>query len=132
VLLIITDGNDNTSATTLKQLVYKARQQEVLIYCIGLLSDDDPREAKKAAVALKALTTATGGLDYYPKSLDEINRITPEVAHEIRNQYILAYSPTDQSLDGSFRRVDVVVNGFGHPTVRTRNGYYASPGGGAR
>ncbi|HLX41932.1 MAG TPA: VWA domain-containing protein [Bryobacteraceae bacterium] len=132
VLLVITDGNDNTSATTLKQLVYKARQQEVLIYCIALLSDDEPREAKKAAAALKALTTATGGLDYYPKSLAEIDQITPEVAHEIRNQYILAYSPTNQSLDGSFRKVDVVVNGFGHPTVRTRNGYYASPEGGAR
>jgi Ca-activated chloride channel homolog len=113
-------------------LVYKARQQEVLIYCIGLLSDDEPREAKKATAALKALTTATGGLDYYPKSLAEIDQITPEVAHEIRNQYILAYSPTNQALDGSFRKVDVVVNGFGHPTVRTRNGYYASPEGGAR
>jgi Ca-activated chloride channel homolog len=132
VLLVVTDGNDNTSNTTLKQLVYKARQNEVLIYCIGLLSDDDPREAKKAAAALKALAAATGGLDYYPKDLAEIDRITPQVAHEIRNQFILAYSPSNQALDGSFRKVDVVVNGFGHPTVRTRNGYYASPGGGAR
>lgn len=132
VLLVITDGNDNTSTTTLKQLVYKARQEEVLIYCIGLLSDDEPREAKKAAAALKAITVATGGLDYYPKDLAEIDRITPQVAHEIRNQFILAYSPTNQALDGSFRKVDVVVNGFGHPTVRTRNGYHATPAGGAR
>jgi len=132
VLLVVTDGNDNTSQTTLKQLIYKARQNEVLIYSIGLLSDDEPREAKKATAALKALTTATGGIDYYPKDLAEIDRITPQVAHEIRNQFILAYSPTNQALDGSFRKVDVVVNGFGHPTVRTRNGYYASPAGGAR
>jgi len=132
VLLVVTDGNDNTSQTTLKQLIYKARQNEVLIYSIGLLSDDEPREAKKATAALKALTTATGGIDYYPKDLAEIDRITPQVAHEIRNQFTLAYSPTNQALDGSFRKVDVVVNGFGHPTVRTRNGYYASPGGGAR
>jgi Ca-activated chloride channel family protein len=132
VLLVVTDGNDNTSQTTLKQLIYKARQNEVLIYCIGLLSDDEPREAKKAAASLKALTTATGGLDYYPKDLAEIDRVTPQVAHEIRNQYILAYSPSNQALDGSFRKVDVTVNGFGHPTVRTRNGYYASPAGGTR
>ena len=132
VLLVVTDGNDNTSQTTLKQLIYKARQNEVLIYSIGLLSDDEPREARKAEVALKALTSATGGLDYYPKDLAEIDRITPEVAHEIRNQYILAYSPTNPALDGSFRKVDVVVNGYGHPNVRTRNGYYASPAGGAR
>ena len=45
---------------------------------------------------------------------------------ELRNQYLLEYSPTNQVLDGSFRAIKVVVNGFGRPTVRTRNGYYAS------
>ena len=50
-----------------------------------------------------------------------------EVAHEIRNQYIIAYTPEIQALDGSFRQIKVTVNGPGHPSVRTRNGYYATP-----
>ena len=127
VLLVVTDGNDNTSTETLEQLVRKARQSEVLIYCIGLLNEEEPREAKKAKRALKDLADASGGLDFYPKDLAEVDRITPQVAHEIRNQYILGYNPTNQALDGSFRQIKVVVNGFGHPTVRTRNGYYAVP-----
>lgn len=127
VLLVVTDGNDNTSNETLEQLVRKARQSEVLIYCIGLLNEEEPREARKAKRALKDLADASGGLDYYPKDLAEVERITPQVAHEIRNQYILGYNPTNAALDGSFRQIRVVVTGFGHPTVRTRSGYYAVP-----
>ena len=127
VLLVVTDGNDNTSNETLEQLVRKARQSEVLVYCIGLLSEEEPREARAAKRALKALAEASGGLDYYPKSLAEVETITPQIAHEIRNQYIIAYSPTNPALDGTFRAIRVTVNGPGHPTVRTRNGYFATP-----
>jgi Ca-activated chloride channel homolog len=127
VLLVITDGNDNTSNETLEQLVRKARNSEVLIYCIGLLNDEEPREGRAAKRALKALAEASGGLDYYPKTLGEVESITPQIAHEIRNQYILAYSPTNTALDGSFRAVKVTVKAPGNPTVRVRNGYYANP-----
>jgi Ca-activated chloride channel family protein len=126
VLLVITDGNDNTSNETLEQLVRKARQSEVLIYCIGLLNDEEPREGRAAKRALKALAEASGGLDYYPKTLSEIETITPQIAHEIRNQYILAYSPLNAALDGTFRAIKVTVNAPGHLTVRTRNGYFAN------
>jgi len=127
VLLVVTDGNDNSSDETLENLVRKAQRSEVLIYSIGLLSEEEPREARAARRALKALAEASGGLDYYPKDLAEVEKITPEVAKEIRNQYVLAYSPTNQNLDGTFRKIQVTVNGYGKPTVRTRNGYYASP-----
>ena len=80
-----------------------------------------------ARKALKALADASGGLDYYPKSISEVQEITPRVAHEIRNQYILGYTSSNQALDGSFRQIKVTVTGFGRPTVRTRNGYYATP-----
>ena len=126
VLLVITDGNDNTSNETLEQLVRKARQSEVLIYCIGLLNEEEPREARAAKHALKDLAIASGGLDYYPKTLGEVESITPQIAHEIRNQYILAYTPTNQALDGSFRQIRVTVKWQGNPSVRTRNGYYAT------
>src|SRR3984885_11703053 len=126
VLLVITDGNDNTSNETLEQLFRKAHQSEVLIYCIGLLSEEEPREARAAKRALSELATASGGLAYYPKSLSEVESITPQIAHEIRNQYILAYTPTNAVLDGKFRSIRVTVNAPGHPTVRVRNGYYAN------
>ena len=129
VLVVITDGNDNTSTMGLEDLVKKSQQNEVLIYLIGILGDEDQREAKKARKAMKLLAEASGGMDYYPKDLEEVERLTPEVAHEIRNQYTLAYTPTNVALDGTFRKINVVVNASGRPTVRTRNGYYASPGG---
>ncbi len=125
--MVVTDGDDNTSNLSLEELVRKAEQSDVLIYSVGILSDEEPREAKRAKRALHDLAVASGGQDYYPKDLAEVDKITPEVAHEIRNQYTMAYSPTNPVLDGTFRKITVMVNAPGRPTVRTRNGYYAFP-----
>jgi Ca-activated chloride channel homolog len=128
VLVVITDGNDNTSTVSLEKLVQKTQQvQDVLIYSVGLLNEEEARERKKAQRALEALAVASGGYAYYPKLPADVDKVCLQVAHEIRNQYILAYSPTIQALDGSFRQIKVTVNGPNHPTVRTRSGYYASP-----
>lgn len=128
VLVVVTDGNDNNdSGINLEQLIRKAQQSEVLIYCIGLLSEEEPHEARAAKRALKELAEASGGQDYYPKDVAEVDKIMPEVAHDVRNQYLLAYTPTNSALDGKFRTIKVKVNGFGNPIVRTRNGYYAKP-----
>jgi len=126
VLVIVTDGNDNTSNINLEELMRKAQQSDVLIYSIGILSEEEPREAKKAKRALGDLAKASGAMDYYPKDLEEVDKIVPEVAHEIRNQYTLAYSPLNPALDGTFRKITVQVNAPRRPTVRSRNGYYAS------
>jgi VWFA-related protein len=128
VLLVVTDGNDTTSDETLEQLVRETRQSDgVLIYSIGLLSEEAPHDAKSAQRALKALAEASGGLAYYPKDLAEVDKITPQVASEIRHQYLLAYTPTNDVLDGTFRQIKVTVIGNGKPAARARNGYYASP-----
>ena len=127
VILVVTDGNDNASMISLENLVRAAQQSEVIIYAIGLLSDEERREAKRAKRALDALTEATGGQVYYPKELADVDRIAHQVAHDIRNQYTLGYTPTNQALDGSFRQIRVVANGSGRPVVRTRTGYYATP-----
>ena len=126
VLLVITDGNDNYSDESLEQLVRESRQSGVLIYCIGLLTEEEPGERRKAQRALKDLAEASGGLDYYPKTLAEVEKITPLVAEEIRKQYLLAYTPSNSALDGSYRKIEVRLSGFGHPNVRYRNGYYAT------
>jgi Ca-activated chloride channel family protein len=129
VLLVITDGADTASddRDTLEKLVNKAEQSEVLIYAIGLLNDEEPHDAKKAKRVLDTLTKASGGTSFYPKNLTEVDPITLEVAREIRNQYVIEYSPAIQALDGSFRQIKVLVNGPGKPIVRTRTGYYANP-----
>jgi VWFA-related protein len=112
---------------SLEQVLRKSRDSEVLVYALGLLNEEERGDARAAKKALKALTEASGGLDYYPASLSDVEEIIPRVARELRNQYILGYTSSNPALDGSFRQIKVTVNGFGRPTVRTRNGYYATP-----
>ena len=126
-LVVVTDGNDNRSLETLDAVVRAAQQNEVLIYTVGLLADETPREAARARRALDSLAQATGGQSYYPADVSEIERIGPRIAHEIRNQYIVTYSPSNQELDGSFRQIRVLVDSPGVDAVRTRTGYYATP-----
>ncbi len=126
VLLVVTDGNDNASTVNLEKVVNRARQSEVLIYAIGLLNEEERHEAKIAKRALDALANESGGLAFYPKAVADVDRIALQVAHDIRNQYTIAYSPTIQAFDGSFRQIKVTVNAPGRPLVRTRTGYYAT------
>lgn len=127
VLLVVTDGNDTVSSgVTLEKLVEKAHKSEVLIYAIGILGKEDQRDAKKAKRAIDALTKASGGASYYPNDLVEVESLAEQVAHDIRSQYVIGYSPTNPNLDGSFRTIKVVAAG-GRYSVRTRTGYYATP-----
>jgi Ca-activated chloride channel homolog len=127
VLLVITDGNDNASGTSLEKIVARSNQSDVLVYAIGLFTEEEKREASKARRALNELTTATGGLAFYPKEVAEVQSLAVEVAHDIRNQYTIAYTPSIQALDGSYRQIRVTVDAPGKPVVRTRTGYYATP-----
>ena len=127
VLLVITDGNDNASTINLEKLVNRAQQNEVLLFSIGLLNEEERHEARIAKRALDTLTRESGGQAFYPKGVADVDQLALQVAHEIRNQYTIAYSPTVPQMDGSFRQIKVTVNGPGHPLVRTRTGYYATP-----
>jgi VWFA-related protein len=125
VLLVITDGNDTTSVgITLEKLVEKAQRSGVLIYCIGILGQEERRDAKRAQRAMETLTKASGGVAYFPLTVEEVDSIAEQVAADIRNQYVLAYSPTNQNLDGTYRRIKVTS---GKLSIRTRTGYYATP-----
>jgi len=126
VLLVVTDGNDTASVgISLENLVTKAEKSGVLIYAIGILGDEDRREAKKAQRAMNAIAKASGGASYYPDSADDVESVADQVANDIRNQYVIAYSPALQALDGSYRRIQVTAGR--NYTVRTRTGYYATP-----
>jgi len=127
VLVVVTDGNDNSSIISLENLVKAAQQSEVLIYSVGLLSEEERREAVRAKRALEELATATGGETFFPKDLSEVDRYAEDVARDIRSQYTIEYSPSNTAMDGSYRMIKVAVNAPGHPSVRTRSGYFATP-----
>jgi Ca-activated chloride channel family protein len=139
VLLVITDGEDNESRYTLEELLRSAQKSNVVIYAIGLLGDEEPGglfkmkggEAKRAAKALKELTHATGGQAYFPKSLNQVEDTCVQIAHDIRNQYTLAYYPTNAAKDGTYRTVRVqAFSPENHHAleVRTKTGYFAPKG----
>ena len=113
VLVVVTDGNDNASVVSLENLVKASQQSEVLIYAVGLLSEEERREAQRAQRALKALGTATGGEVFFPKDVSEVDKIAHQVAHDIRNQYTIEYTPTNTAMDGTFRQIKVVAKGSG-------------------
>jgi VWFA-related protein len=128
VLLVVTDGEDNASHNSLEKTLREIQKTDTVIYTIGLLSSEGKKEAKRAKKVLQEIAAASGGVAYFPESVDDVHSICEQVAHDIRNQYILAYYPTNARRDGSFRAVNVDVippRGRGKLTARTRNGYYA-------
>jgi Ca-activated chloride channel family protein len=134
VLLVVTDGEDNTSHNSLEKTIREIQKTDTVIYTIGLLSEESKKNAKRARRALEDIAKSSGGLAFFPENVDDVRSICEQVAHDIRNQYTLAYYPTNTRRDGTFRTVQVEVippRGRGKLTARTRNGYYApnSPGG---
>ncbi len=128
VLLIVTDGEDNTSRNSLEKTVREIQKTDTVIYTIGLLGQENKRSAKNAKKALTEIAQASGGLAFFPENVDDVHAICEQVAGDIRHQYTLAYYPSNAARDGTFRsvRVDVIPpRGHGKLVARTRNGYYA-------
>jgi Ca-activated chloride channel family protein len=128
VLLIITDGSDNASRLDLREAIRRVQSLGgPVVYTIGLLYDAEPKEASQARNALEMLSQETGGIAYFPRSLEEVNTIADEVAQDIRNQYTVGYHPTKSASLGGFRTVHVEIKSQrrGKLTVRTKRGYYA-------
>jgi VWFA-related protein len=134
VLFVVTDGEDNASTHNLEQAVKQLQEENgPSVYAIGILGDEEhPKRAKKA---LDVIAQRTGGIAFFPKTLDEVDEISRTVARDIRNQYAIGYRPTNPRGNGGFRqiRVDAKAKGHGKMTVRTKSGYYAGaqPAGGA-
>jgi Ca-activated chloride channel family protein len=129
VLVLITDGEDNASTLTLEQTIRRVQQLSgPVIYSIGLLFGDEMShsEVRHARRALEMLSTETGGIAFFPKSIEQIDEIAAEVARDIRNQYTLGYHSTKPTTEPGFRRIQVTAEakGMGKLTVRTRTGYF--------
>ncbi len=137
VLIVISDGGDNASRQRLSQIMATARQSDAIIYTLGLFDEDDP---DKNPHVLRQLARETGGEAFLPESLSEVVPICEQIARDIRNQYTIAYIPTNRKLDGTYRAIQVKAEAphRRHLFVRTRTGYTAplklqtipaSPGG---
>jgi VWFA-related protein len=129
VLILITDGEDNASTLDLEQTIHRVQQLSgPVIYTIGLLFGDEMSraEVRHARRALEMLSTETGGMAFFPKSIEQIDQIAAEVAQDIRNQYTVVYHSTKPTTQPGFRRVEVAAqaSGMAKLNVRTRTGYF--------
>ncbi len=139
VLLAITDGEDNASRYSFDEFIRNAQKSNAVIYAVGLLGSDEPgglfkirhASARRAAKVLEKVAQVSGGQSYFPKSLEEVEATCVQIARDIRNQYTLAYYPTNAKKDGTFRTVKVDAlpsRSRERLVVRARTGYFAPKG----
>ena len=124
VLIVVADGGDNASKHKLAEIMARAEKSNALIFTIGIFDDQD---VDRNPGVLKRLAKETGGEAFLPESLAEVAPICEHIARDIRNQYTIAYVPTNRKRDGSYRTIQVKANaaGRGRLLVRTRTGYFA-------
>lgn len=122
-LIVVSDGADNASRSTLEQVLTAARRSNVTIYTVGLFDLDGPDRNPKV---LKSLAQSTGGDRFLPRSPSELVQACEKIARELRSGYTIGYPPPDR--DGVFHRIRVQVTSSGTDKlqVRTRPGYFAA------
>ena len=135
-IVVITDGNDDTSYYSLKELLAKIQESDVQVFCIGLL-DDLPQkglfrrwsnpEAKRYHDALVSISEETGGNAFFPQGPSEIHGIVDEIAKDLRSQYSIGYFSSNTAHDGAFRKIKIELTGKKNDgmTIRHRRGYFA-------
>ncbi len=124
VIFVVTDGEDNASRESLETAIQRLQAENgPTVYAIGLLGEEKQRRARRA---LQEIAQRTGGVAFFPRTLDEVDEISSSVAHDIRNQYTLGYKPTTPKSVPGYRTIHVEARakGYGKLTVRTRTGYY--------
>ncbi len=129
IILVISDGEDNNSRYTYKELRQRLIETDVTIYAIGvggLLSSGKGRLSGRDT--LSELSSTSGGKAFFPKGSVEMNEAFERMALEIRHLYSISYYPSSFIADGKWHRLRVKVNfplGTPRLTVRNRAGYYA-------
>jgi Ca-activated chloride channel family protein len=131
-LLIISDGGDNSSRYTETEIKKLVREADVQIYAIGIFESLSARgrsaEELSGPGLLNEIAEQTGGRHFPVENLNELPDIAAKIGIELRNQYILGYTPSNQGRDGKYRRVQVkLVQPRGLPPLKAfwRLGYYA-------
>ncbi len=136
-IILVSDGDDRSSSKTEQQLFQLLRASQVQIYAIGFINNltNEPdangiSRQEKAKSLLTKLSSETGGKVYFPNSTDELSTIAAEISNDLRMQYVISYSPTNDNRDGSFRQIKVVVEDGATKEKRnavTRTGRTSAP-----
>jgi Ca-activated chloride channel family protein len=107
VLVVVSDGGDNASRSTLDDVIARTQSSKAVIYTVAL---DDPLDRDANPKLLKRLAHATGGRAFSPRTVDEIATALQRIAADIRHTYTLGYISTDETRNGSFRSIRLVVH----------------------
>jgi Ca-activated chloride channel homolog len=132
-IIVMSDGLEKNSAFKEREVINAIKENEVQLYMVGFLEEDESRSffgksaTKKAQELLVRLAEDSGGLAFFPKDLSEIPAIAAQIGKDLRTQYIISYYPSNSLRDGTFRTVRVEVNSNTKRKLiaRTRQGYYA-------
>jgi Ca-activated chloride channel family protein len=110
-LVVISDGGDNNSAFSAKEVLQKALESGVQIYAMGVFESLGPLglslEEQRGPRLLSNISEQTGGRAFAASRLDQLPEVAARIAVELRNQYVLAYSPLNQAKDGAYRKLEV-------------------------
>jgi len=115
-IVLLTDGDDYDSHFSFERILDGTRSSEVVLYGIGLGSD-----IRKGP--LKDLADETGGRAFFPGGVEKLPEVYDQVNRELRSQYFLSYSTTNQDFDGKFRKI-TLKSLRPKVEIRTRNGYF--------
>ncbi|MEQ1643242.1 MAG: VWA domain-containing protein [Pyrinomonadaceae bacterium] len=131
-MLIISDGQDNASRYNFGEVRRLMKESDVVTYSVGIMDRADSASSlgMQGQAFLDELSSVTGGKSFYPQTDIEMDEIFERIALELRNQYSIGYIPKDFQPDGKWRKVKVKIKpprGLPRLTVRSREGYYASP-----
>ena len=128
ILVVISDGNDNSSRSTLKEAIASAQRGEVAVYTVG--TRDALGEGQEDFVgdhALRTLSELTGGTAFTPGSIKHFNSSLANLQQVIRGRYLVSYKPASFKRDGRYRSIDIAAQKDGRKLkVFARKGYYAS------
>jgi Ca-activated chloride channel family protein len=129
-ILLVSDGEDNASKSKYEDALRRLQESNVTLYAIGLTEDarSGQRPSAKAKKVLQDLADATGGAAYFPKSVEEVEQLCREIAHDLRGRYTIGYEPSNAARDGAWRDVKVAVTSTkagSRLTVRAKPGYFA-------
>jgi Ca-activated chloride channel family protein len=133
-LLLISDGQDNSSRYTYGELRKILKEAGVQIYCIGIVENGGGAGGSldlQGQSILEEISNVTGGKAFFPRSSGaELEDAITRIALELRNQYSIGYTPTNVDHNGQWRKVKVMLKpprGLGHLIVRAKEGYFAVP-----
>jgi VWFA-related protein len=127
VLVVISDGDDNSSSVTLKQAIERAEKDDVIVYTVSTRNADPGNDTDLTGNrAMKVLAELTGGAAFFPGSADRLNHSLAELQQVIRSRYLVAYKPALFQHDGRYRTIAITARKSGRKLkVNSRRGYYA-------